>query len=208
VVKSCAVPGKNATGVRAMRQQSADECLELFKATVPSLRTVFGLHKPRYGPAIRAMGGLKRAARRARVSFKSVEVRSQKEIADRLSAMSQTGAAGKPELGVLVLPDDLVLSATPQIIKLAEAKRLPTFFPATDWVRPDLPSALAGFGVPQAVCGEAAAPYMHKVLSGVPPRDLPVKRIGGFDWAVSKAAAAAIGITLPASVIKAADRVI
>jgi ABC-type uncharacterized transport system substrate-binding protein len=75
-------------------------------------------------------------------------------------------------------------------------------------VRPSLPSALAGFGVPQVVCGEAAAPYMHKVLNGVLPKDLPVKRIGRFEWAVSTAVADAIGVTIPESVFRAADRVV
>jgi putative ABC transport system substrate-binding protein len=208
VVKSCAAPGTNATGIRAMRRQTADECLELFKATVPSLRKVHALHKPNYGPATRAMTNLKRAAKRAGVTFIPVLVRSHKEIAAKLSAISQTGPAGKPEVGVLVLPDDLVLSAWRGIAELAEEKRLPTFFPVTDWVRAATPSALAGFGVPQAACGEQAALHMHKVLKGVPAKDLPVKRAGGFEWAVNKAVAQSIGFTIPASVIKAADRVV
>jgi ABC-type uncharacterized transport system substrate-binding protein len=49
---------------------------------------------------------------------------------------------------------------------------------------------------------------MHKVLNGVPAKDIPVKRAGGFEWAVSKTVAQAIGISLPDSVIKAADRVV
>jgi putative tryptophan/tyrosine transport system substrate-binding protein len=208
VVKSCGAPGKNATGIRAMRRQTADECLELFKVTVPSLRKVYALHKPNYGPAIRAIASLKRAAKRARVTFSPVLVRSQKEIAAKLSGISQSGPAGKPEVGVLVMPDDLVLSAWREISELAQEKKLPTFFPVTDWVKAGSPSPLAGFGVPQAACGEAAAFHMHKVLQGVPANDLPVKRVGGFEWAVNKTVAQAIGITIPDSVIKAADRVV
>jgi len=208
VVKSCAVPGKNATGIRAMRRQTADECLELFKATVPSLRTVHALHKPNYGPATRATTDLRRAAKRAGVRFSPMVVKSQKEITAKLSALTQTGAAGKPELGVLVLPDDLVLSAWREIAQIGQQKRLPTFFPVTDWVRSGSPSALAGFGVPQAACGEQAALHMHKILQGVPAKDLPVRRAGGFEWAVSKAVAQSIGITIPDSAIKAADRVV
>ena len=49
--KSNATPGKNATGIRAMRRQTAPDGLELFKVTVPSLKTVYALHKPAYGPA-------------------------------------------------------------------------------------------------------------------------------------------------------------
>jgi putative ABC transport system substrate-binding protein len=208
VVKSNAVPGKNATGIRAMRRQTAHECLELFKATVPSLRTVYALHKPNYGPATRALTSLRRAAKRAGVKLSPVLVKSHKEIAAKISALTQTGAAGKPELGVLVLPDDLVLSAWRGIAELCQEKRLPTFFPVTDWVRSGSPSVLGGFGVPQAACGEQAALHMHKILQGVPPKDLPVKRAGGFEWAVSKAVAHSIGLTLPDSVLKAADRVV
>jgi putative ABC transport system substrate-binding protein len=208
VVKSCAAPGKNATGIRAMRRQTTDDCLELFKATVPSLRTVYALHKPNYGPATRALASLKRAAKRAGVKLVPALVKSHKEIAAKVSALTQTGGAGKPELGLLVLADDLVLSAWRGISELAQEKRLPTFFPVTDWVRSGAPSALAGFGVPQASCGEQAAPYMHKVLQGVPAKDLPVKRAGGFEWAVSRTVAQAIGLTLPDNVIKRADRVV
>jgi putative ABC transport system substrate-binding protein len=208
VVKSCSAPGKNATGIRAMRRQTADECLELFKATVPSLRKVYALHKPNYGPSIRALVNLKRAAKRARVTFSPVLVRSHKEIAAKLSGISQTGPAGKPEVGVLAMPDDLVLSAWRGISELAQEKKLPTFFPVTDAVRAGSPGPLAGFGVPQAACGEAAAFHMHKILQGVPANDIPVKRAGGFEWAVSKTVAQAIGISIPESVIKAADRVV
>jgi putative tryptophan/tyrosine transport system substrate-binding protein len=206
--KSNATPGKNATGVRAMRRQTAPDGLELFKVTVPSLKTVYALQKPAYGPASRAMSNLKKAAKRARVTFKPVLVKSLKDIEKAISGLSQTGKDGKPEVGVFVLPDDVVLSASQKICTLAQERRIPTFFPATDWVRAKSPSALGGYGVPQRTCGEAAAPYMHKVLDGIPANDLPIKRVGGFEWAVNKAVAQAIGIKLPDSVMKAADRVV
>jgi len=208
VVKSNATPAKNATGVRAMRRQTAPDCLELFKVTVPSLKKVFALLKPGYGPASRPMVNLKKAAKRARVSLVPKLVKSHNDIVKAISDMVQTGKDGKPEVGILVLPDDLVLSAAQKISELAQTRRIPTFFPATDWVRAKSPSALGGYGVPQRTCGEAAAPYMHKVLQGVPAGNLPVKRLGGFEWAVNKAVAQAIGISLPDNVIKAADRVV
>ena len=207
VAKSCSVPGMNATGVRSMRRQSADECVELFKATVPSLKTIHALHKPSYGPATRALAAVKKAAKRAKVAFKPVTVRSHKDIAKALDAISQSGPAGSPQVGVMVMPDDLVLSAWRYIAETAQEKKLPTFYPVTDWVR-DGSSALAGYGVPQHTGGEAAAAYMQKVLSGVPPKNLPIRRAGGFEWAVNRSVARALGITLPDYVVKAADRVV
>jgi ABC-type uncharacterized transport system substrate-binding protein len=128
--KSNATPGKNATGVRAMRRQTAPDCLELFKVTVPSLKTVYALHKPAYGPAARAMSNLKKAAKRARITFKPVLVKSLKDIEKAISRLSQTGKDGKPEVGVFVLPDDVVLSAAQKICEATHERRIPTFFPA------------------------------------------------------------------------------
>src|SRR5205085_2837619 len=135
VAKSCAVPGMNATGIRSLRRQTAHEGLELFKMTVPSLRTIYGLHKPSYGPATRALAAVRKAAKRARIAFKPVTVRSHKDIAKALDAISQSGPAGGPQVGVMVMPDDLVLSAWRYIAETAQDKKLPTFFPVTDWVR-------------------------------------------------------------------------
>ncbi len=208
IVKSCAAPGKNATGIQAMRRHTADQCLELFKATVPSLRTIIGLHKPDYGPATRAYSRVRAAAKRARVVFRAQTVRSHKEIVDVLSKMSPEPGRRGPEKGVLIMPDDLALSAWPKIAKIAGERKIPNFFPVTDWVRNETPSVFAGFGIPQRTCGEAAAVYMHKVLQGVSPKVLPVKPSGGFEWAVNARLASVMGITIPASVLSAADRVI
>jgi len=192
--------------VRPMRSQTIDDCLELFKATVPSLKKIFGLHKPQYIPATRAMAVLKVAAKRAKVVFKSIEVKSHKDIENTLAKI---GKEAPGTAGVLVMPDDLVLSASRLIVDRGRELRVPTFFPATDWVKPESSSALGGYGVPQGACGEAAAAYMFKVLKeGVAPKDLPIKRIGGFEWAVNRDVARAIGVTIPQSAIDAADRVI
>jgi putative ABC transport system substrate-binding protein len=206
VAKSCSVPGMNATGIRSMRRQSVHEGLELFKMTVPSLKTVYGLHKPAYGPATRALAAVKKAAKKAKVAFKPVTVRSHKDIAKALDAIAQSGPAGSPQVGVMVMPDDLVLSAWRYIADTAQEKKLPTFYPVTDWVR-DGSSAFAGYGVPQHTGGEAAAAYMRKVLDGVPAKHLPIRRAGGFEWAVNRTVARALGLTLPGHVLAAADRV-
>lgn len=207
VAKSCSVPGMNATGIRSLRRQAAHEGLELFKMTVPSLKTIYGLHKPAYGPATRALTAVKKAAKKAKVAFKPVTVRSHKDITKALEAIAQSGPAGSPQVGIMVMPDDLVLSAWKQIAEAGQAKKIPTFYPVTDWVR-DGSYALAGYGVPQHTGGEAAAAYMRKVLDGVPAKYLPIRRAGGFEWAVNRAVAKALGLALPEHVLKAADRVV
>jgi putative ABC transport system substrate-binding protein len=207
VAKSCSVPGMNATGIRSMRRQSAHEGLELFKTTVPSLKTIYALHKPAYGPATRALAAVKKAAKKAKVAFKSVKVNSHKDIGKALDKISQSGAAGSPQVGIMVMPDDLVLSAWRQIAETGQEKKIPTFYPVTDWVR-EGSYAFAGYGVPQHTGGEATAAYMRKVLNGVPAKHLPIRRAGGAEWAVNRSVAKALGLTLPEHVLKAACRVV
>jgi putative ABC transport system substrate-binding protein len=204
VAKSCSVPGMNATGIRSMRRQSAHEGLELFKMTVPSLKTIYALHKPAYGPATRALAAVKKAAKKAKVAFKSVTVKTHKDIDKALAKVAQSGNA---QVGIMVMPDDLVLSHWRQIAETARGKKIPTFYPVTDWVR-EGSYALAGYGVPQHTGGELAAAYMHKVLKGVPAKHLPIRRAGGFEWAVNRRVAEELGLTLPDHVLKAADRVV
>ena len=100
-----------------------------------------------------------------------------------------------------------MLSAWRHIADTAQEKKLPTFYPVTDWVR-DGSNALAGFGVPQHTGGEQAATYMRKVLDGVPAKLLPIRRAGGFEWAINRSVAKALDLTLPELVVKAADRVV
>lgn len=207
IAKSCSVPGTNATGIRSMRRQSAHEGLELFKMTVPSMKTVYALHKPAYGPATRALAEVKKAAKKAKVAVKSVTVKSHKDIDKALDKIAQSGAAGSPQVGIMVMPDDLVLSAWRQVAATGREKKIPTFYPVTDWVR-EGSHALAGYGVPQHTGGELAAAYMHKVLKGVPAKHLPIRRAGGSEWAVNKGVARDLGLTLPQHVLDAADRVV
>jgi ABC-type uncharacterized transport system substrate-binding protein len=49
---------------------------------------------------------------------------------------------------------------------------------------------------------------MRKVLDGVPAQHIPIRRAGGFEWAVNKSVAQALGLTLPQHVLAAADRVV
>jgi putative ABC transport system substrate-binding protein len=190
-----------------MRRQSVHEGLELFKMTVPSLKTIYALHKPAYGPATRALTAARKAAKQAKVAFKPVTVRSHKDIEKALGKIAQSGPAGSPQVGVMIMPDDLVLSASKHIADTAQAKKLPTFYPVTDWVKQGS-NALAGYGVPQHAGGEQAAAYMRKVLDGVPAQHIPIRRAGGFEWAVNKSVAQALGLTLPQHVLAAADRVV
>ncbi len=213
VVKSCARPATNVSGVRPMRRHTAPDCLELFKASAPSLKHVFALHQPGYLPSRLAMKNLRLAAKRAGVGFHPVVVKQRQDIERRLqdlmrrkAALTKGGPGREPQVGLLMIPDDLVMSEAPHIIVAMHNRGIPTFAYVVELVRPGMESALGAYGVPQHVAGEAAAHYAHKILNGAKPAHLPVKRIGGFEWVVNEGVAKALKITIPPEVLKAVDR--
>lgn len=216
VVRTCGAPRGNATGVRTTLRHTAPDGLELFKACVPSLAEVAVLYQPGFHDPARKglrkrpakpLETLRLAAAEARVRLRLLPVRRRDDVVESLAPLSQAGPAGRPRVGVFVHPDELVVSEGLNIVQQAHSKGIPTFFPLVEFVHGDAHSALGAYGVPPEATGRAVAEYVHRILAGARPGDMPVKRLGGFQWAVSTGVARALNITIPDPVLRAADRV-
>ena len=67
---------------------------------------------------------------------------------------------------------------------------------------------LASYGTSSYAVGRLAAKYVHRVLLGTSPADLPVERLDRFELVLNLKTAKAIGLTIPQSVLTRADEVI
>jgi ABC-type uncharacterized transport system substrate-binding protein len=189
---------KNFTGISARRSQTAGECFEYFLATVPTLKKVRVLHKPKYGPSERSLKLVKKAAGKRGVTVQVLSINTREDIEKKLKDMPKRNLNSPAEVGVQVLPVDVCLGAASLIIDIAQGqKNVPVFFPVTDFVRN---GALGGYGVPQHVCGVLMADYVDRILwQSAAPKSLKIEDARGdhFEWAVSRAAAQALNIKLP-----------
>ena len=71
-----------------------------------------------------------------------------------------------------------------------------------------LKEELVSYGVSFHAVGRQCAKYVHRVLSGTSPADLPVERADRFELAINLKTAKALGLTIPHSLLGRADEVV
>jgi ABC-type uncharacterized transport system substrate-binding protein len=194
------VQAGRATGFAALRAQSAGDCFDKFFKSVPSLKQVLIPSFDEHEPGDNALQLVIDAAVKHGVDPKPIPVRSHRDLLDKLCDLPPR-KSGEPAIcGVHVLPVDMFFGATREIIKTVQGeKNLPAFFSVTDWVDEARGGAFGGYGVPQYTCGQKTAPHVQQILSSGPAAQLlkVVVAVGtDFVWAVSRAAATALGMSI------------
>ena len=106
---------------------------------------------------------------------------------------------------VIFEPSGLVSANRKQIIDLLAKHRLPSAFSS----RPSVEAGgLLSYGSDTSGNIRRTAAYVAKILNGAKPAELPVEQPTKFDLAINMKTAKALGLTIPASVLLRADKVI
>ena len=92
-----------------------------------------------------------------------------------------------------------------KIAELAVKSRLPVICCGREYVEA---GGLMNYGVSLPDLDRRAATYVHKILKGAKPADLPVEQPTKFEFAINLNAAKQIGLTIPPNVLARADKVI
>jgi putative ABC transport system substrate-binding protein len=107
--------------------------------------------------------------------------------------------------GLVVALDGLLLENQQIIIDLAAKHRLPAVYGSSEFV---IPGGLAAYGPSYSDLYRRAANYVHKILKGAKPADLPVELPTKFQLLINLKTAKALGLDVPLQLQQRADEVI
>jgi putative tryptophan/tyrosine transport system substrate-binding protein len=102
-------------------------------------------------------------------------------------------------------PDATTITHRDLIIALAARHRLPAVYALKLFAAA---GGLMSYGTDQNEMFRLAAAYVDRILRGDKPADLPVQAPTKFETAVNLKTAKALGLTVPAGLLVAADEVI
>ncbi|MEO7152219.1 MAG: ABC transporter substrate-binding protein [Burkholderiaceae bacterium] len=198
---SPARPQRNVTGTTLNNTQLNRKCIQLLKEIAPGTRRVAVVVNPGTTYA-RQLPEFVEGAAPLGVAVLPVEARCAGDVPRAFAAMAAGGA------DAVFLPDDLVLAGTPAVrmrfIEAAAQQRLPL-------VSSHGPLAAAGgllsLGTDIGALARRAAYYVHRLLEGARPSDLPVERPTTFKLTINLKTARALGLTVPAALLLRADEV-
>jgi len=200
-VVSLARPGRNITGNSGMSPELSGKRLELLKEIVPGLSRIAILWNPDIRGAVLDYKETENATRTLHLQLQSFEVTRAADL-DRAFAAMTTGRAE-----ALVVPgvNPLVYSNRSEIVRLAQTHRLPSIYGERSYADA---GGLIAYGPNAADLWRRAAVYVDKILKGAKPGDLPVEQPTQFELVINLKAAKALGLTIPPSLVRRADRVI
>jgi len=200
-IASLARPGGNITGLSRMSPELSAKRLELLREVVPQLSRVAVVWNPDVRGALLDFKELEGPARSLRLQLKSVEVSHVDDFARAFSAMTEARA----EAIIVITPNPVTNANTGQLVSFAQKNRVVSIYGTTEYADA---GGLMAYGVSNTERWRRSATYVDRILKGVNPGDLPVEQPTKFELVVNLKAAKAIGLTMPPSLLRRADRVI
>jgi putative tryptophan/tyrosine transport system substrate-binding protein len=198
IIPSLARPGGNITGVSLMSAALIGKCVELFRDMLPATRRVAVLTSaadPLFAKLVLEQVDV--ASRVTGIEIQPIMVRGPDEELDAAFA-----AMVREHADALVIQGSL---STKRLADLALEHRLPAA--STTRAFADV-GGLMSYGADGPALFRRGALFVHKILQGNKPTDMPVEQPTKFELAVNFKTAKALGIDVPWFFQQRADTII
>jgi ABC-type uncharacterized transport system substrate-binding protein len=199
LVASLARPGGNLTGLSAQNVDLTGKRFELLREIVPSLRRLAVLFNGNNPTSMTEIDIVRAAATPLGIEVSASEILGAEDIAPAIAMIAKQADA------LFVVGEPLTFTHRTRINTLALAARLPTTYPTRGYVEV---GGLMSYGPNFPASFRRAADYVHKILLGAKPGDLPVEQPTRYDLVVNLTTAKALGLQIPDRLLALADEVI
>jgi putative ABC transport system substrate-binding protein len=200
LVATLARPGGNITGNTIIGRVLGLKRLQLLKEVIPTVSCVALLLNPDNASSALYFEALQNEAPTLDVKLIAVRARNSNELDDAFETMLQE----RPD-SVLVTGDPLHQLLIARIIDRLAKHRLPAMYQTRENV---VAGGLLSYGPDVSDLFRHGASYVHKILQGAKPADLPVEQPTKFELVINLRTAKALGLTINESFLLRADEVI
>ena len=200
LVATLARPGGNVTGMSLMAPDLGGKRLELLKELLPRLARVAVLWDAANPSAAIVFKETQGAGRTLGIEVQSLEVRGP----DDLDGAFEAARKQRPD-AMITAEDPLTFSYRKRIADFATRQQLPSLSELREFAAA---GGLISYGANRTDLSRRAAGYVHKILKGANPADLPVQQPTKFDLVINLTTAKALGLEIPPTLLARADEVI
>jgi putative ABC transport system substrate-binding protein len=199
-IASLARPGGNVTGMSDEVVQLSAKRMEILKEAAPqATRIAVVWNREDAGMTLRYRE-IEKAARTLNVDVQAFGVREPADFPTAFAEMTRR----RPDAMFVVL-DALTNVNRKQFIEFAAAQRIPAMYEAGFFVHD---GGLMSYGSSALDEFRRAAAYIDRILKGAKPADLPAEQPTRYYLSINMKTAAALGLTVPPSLLLRADDVV
>ena len=193
IVASLSRPGGNLSGLSNMTSELNEKRLELLREAVPRAQRIGVLFRENPDRSLRH-------GDKTTPPPMFFGARTIREVPQAFAAANKAGVGA-----LLVYPDPDFYIERDQIVHLAAQAKMPAIYESRDFVTA---GGLIAYGADLLDLSRRAATYVHRILTGTKPEDLPVEQPTKFELVINLKTAKALGLTIPPSLLLRADHVI
>jgi putative ABC transport system substrate-binding protein len=200
LVPSLARPGGNVTGNTVLSADIVAKRLQLLREVFPTVARVALFWNPGNASQVPVLEEARAAAPLLGMTILSVGARNLSEFDQALATIARER------------PDGFLMGADPfhqlhfdRILVFLAASQFPALFQSREQA---LAGGLMSYGAALPDLFRRAAGYVHRILQGTKPADLPVEQPTKFELVVNLKTAKAMGITISEAFLLRTDEVI
>jgi putative tryptophan/tyrosine transport system substrate-binding protein len=200
LVASLSRPGGNATGFNILFTQVTPKLVDLLGQLIPGAKRIALLVNPKSPTAEPSMRGAQEGARSRNVQLSIVKAANGSDIDSAFASVGDLHVDG-----VVVSPDPFFDTRREQLANAAADYKVPTIYFERGFCKS---GGLISYGSDLSAVYREMGVYAGRILSGEKPEDLPVVQPTKYDLVVNLKTAKTLGLTVPQSLLVAADEVI